>query len=128
LRHYWIVLKLLITIFATIVLLIYIERFSEMAGMAADPSVALGVVRNPSPVVHAVLALLLLVSATVLAVYKPLGLTAYGMRKLRAQPTRPPNESSASGTRWVYLSSILGIGVLILFVVLHLMGGGLRGH
>ena len=48
-RHYWVLFKLLITVFATLVLLIYMETFSFMAGVAADPSVDLGVVRNASP-------------------------------------------------------------------------------
>ncbi len=81
-RHYWVLFKLLITVFATIVLLIYMETFSVMAGVAAS-SDDLGVVRNSSPMLHAVLALLLLLVATVLAVYKPRGMTRYGRRKQR---------------------------------------------
>jgi hypothetical protein len=84
-RHYWVLFKLLITIFATVILLIYMGTFRLMAGVAADPSVDLGVVRNASPVVHATLALLVLLVATVLAVYKPRGMTPYGWRKYRAQ-------------------------------------------
>jgi len=80
-RHYWVLFKLLITVFATTVLLIYMETFSFMAGVAADPSTDLGVVRNASPVLHAALALLVLLVATALALYKPRGVTRYGRRK-----------------------------------------------
>jgi hypothetical protein len=80
-RHYWVLFKLLITVFATIVLLIYMETFSVMASVAADPSADLGVVRNDSPSLHAALAVLVLLVATVLAVYKPRGMTRYGRRK-----------------------------------------------
>jgi hypothetical protein len=80
-RHYWIVFKLLITIFATVVLLIYMETFRHMATMAAQADLEVNAVRNPSPVVHAVLALLILLVATVLAIYKPCALTSYGRRK-----------------------------------------------
>jgi hypothetical protein len=80
-RHYWVLFKLLITIFSTIVLLIYMETFSVMAGVAADPSADLGVVRNASPGLHAALALLVLLVAAVLAVYKPRGMTRYWWRK-----------------------------------------------
>ena len=86
-RHYWVVFKLLIAVFATIVLLIYMETFRYMASVAADPTVDLAVVRNASPGLHAVLALLVLLVATVLAVYKPRGITPYGQRKLREQRT-----------------------------------------
>jgi hypothetical protein len=80
-RHYWVVAKLMITVFATVILLIYMRTFTEMAGVAADPAVELGLVRNPSPLVHAILALILLLVATVFGVYKPFGMTAYGRRR-----------------------------------------------
>jgi hypothetical protein len=91
-RHYWVLFKLLINIVATIVLLTYMETFGFMAGVAADPNAELGMVRNASPVVHAAGALLLLLVATTLAVYKPRGLTPHGRRQQRAaydlQPER----------------------------------------
>ena len=63
------------------------ETFSFMAGVAADPNAELGVVRNASPALHAGAALLLLVVATTLAVYKPRGVTRYGRRKQHEQGT-----------------------------------------
>jgi hypothetical protein len=86
-RHYWVLFKLLINVFATIVLLMYMETFRFMAGVAADPSADLGVVRNASPMLHASVALLLLLAATTLAVYKPRGMTPYGRRKQNEQRT-----------------------------------------
>lgn len=80
-RHYWVVFKLLITVFATVVLWIYMETFRQMATAAGEPTRALDMVRNPSPLLHSVLALLILVVATVLAIYKPQGVTPYGRRK-----------------------------------------------
>ena len=82
-RHYWVVAKLLITVFATLVLLMYMETFALMADAAADPSADLGVVRNASPALHAGAALLLLLAATTLAVYKPRGVTRFGRRRRR---------------------------------------------
>jgi len=38
-RHYWIAIKLAITVLATVILLIYMETFRDMAGAAADPVV-----------------------------------------------------------------------------------------
>jgi hypothetical protein len=79
-RHYWVLFKLLINLFATGVLLLYTETFSVMADVAADPSTDLDLVRSSSPFLHGVAALALLLAATVLAVYKPRGLTPYGRR------------------------------------------------
>jgi hypothetical protein len=88
-RHYWVLFKLLINVFATIVLLLYMETFRFMAGVAADPSADLGVVRSTSPLLHAVAALLLLLVAATLAVYKPRGMTPYGQRKQREERRGP---------------------------------------
>jgi hypothetical protein len=125
-RHYWILFKLLIGVFATIVLLMYMETFRFMAGVAADPSVDLGMVRNPSPRLHAVLALLALLVATVLAVYKPRGMTPYGRRKQHPQRTGvgPDPGSTTSPPRWVKVFGIIALVVILLFVVLLLTGGG----
>jgi hypothetical protein len=79
-RHYWVSIKLVITVFSTVILLIYMGTFKQMAGLAGDPVAELSLVRNPSPLVHSILALVLLTAATVLAVYKPFGLTPYGAR------------------------------------------------
>ncbi|MFN2557698.1 MAG: DUF2269 domain-containing protein [Nitriliruptorales bacterium] len=84
-RHYWVLFKLLINVVATIVLLLYLPTFRFMASLAADPSTELGVVRSPSPALHAALALLLLLVATVLGVFKPRGMTGYGRRRVDAQ-------------------------------------------
>lgn len=82
LRHYWVVFKLVINVLSTIVLLLYMRTFDNLAGLAADPGTDLATVRSASPLLHAAAALLLLLTATGLAVYKPRGLTAYGRRRL----------------------------------------------
>ena len=138
-RHYWVVLKLGITIFATVILLIYMRTFRQMAGVAADPVVDLTVVRNASPIVHAILALILLLAATVLGVYKPFGMTAYGRRKYVEQRQAVSSTTLASaGTAhdldagstppWIYVAGMVAIALALLFVILHLTGGSLTHH
>jgi hypothetical protein len=85
-RHYWVLFKLLINVFATIVLLMYMQTLNSLADVAADARVDLEVVRSASPLLHAGAALLLVLTATVLAVFKPPGLTAYGRRRLARRP------------------------------------------
>jgi hypothetical protein len=80
-RHYWVVFKLLINLVSTIVLLTYMETFRFMAAVASDQGADLATVRNLSPLLHAVLALLLLLVAATLGVYKPRAMTGYGRRK-----------------------------------------------
>ena len=86
-RHYWVVFKLVITVVATVVLVLYMETFRFMADVAADPTADLGAVRNPSPALHAGAAVVLLLVTTTLAIYKPRGLTPYGRRKQERRRT-----------------------------------------
>lgn len=79
-RHYWVLFKLLITLFAITILMLYMKTFALMADVAADPIADLDMVRNASPLIHAALALSILLIAAILSVYKPRGLTRYGRR------------------------------------------------
>ena len=86
-RHYWVLFKFLINVFANVVLLMYMQTLSHLARAAAEttlPGGDLGRLRSPSPVLHAGAALLLLLVAVTLSVYKPRGMTPYGLRKQRA--------------------------------------------
>lgn len=133
-RHYWVALKLAITAFATVVLLVYMGTFRQMAGVAADPVVELGLVRNPSPLVHAILALVLLVVATTLAIYKPFGMTPYGRRKVLSNRRDDPAESAITADnvepqgRWLYaaLGGFL-LAALLALIAAHILGGS-PGH
>jgi hypothetical protein len=90
-RHYWVLFKLLINVFATIVLLMYtqtLDHFADIATETMSSNGDLSGLRSTSPLLHAGLALLLLLVATTLAVYKPRGMTPYGQRKQREQSTR----------------------------------------
>lgn len=82
-RHYWVIMKLGINVVSTLVLLTYMDTFATMAAAAADPGADLDAVRNPSPAIHAGAALVLLLGAALLSVYKPRGLTRYGWRRQR---------------------------------------------
>ncbi len=81
-RHYWVLFKLLTTLFATIILLTYMETFSALANVAADPRADLAMVRNPSPLIHSALAVLVLLVPMSLSIFKPRGKTRYGQNRL----------------------------------------------
>ena len=126
LRHYWVVLKLAITAFSTVILLVYMDTFGQMAQVAADPVVDLAEVRNASPLVHAVLALMLLMIATVLGVYKPFGMTRYGRQSHLASvaPTVSPAVTDIPhASRSIYIYALVVLGIALLFVLLHALGG-----
>jgi hypothetical protein len=88
-RHYWVLTKFLLTILATIILLLHMPTVSYFAGVAAETdSVSLGGLR--SELVHAGGGLLVLLVTTTLSVYKPRGMTPYGRRKQHEQRMEAP--------------------------------------
>ena len=90
-RHYWVITKLGITLVATVVLVAYtgtLNAFADVATRQAPTSGDLKFLRTSSVVVHSTGALVLLLAATILAVYKPAGLTRRGYRaRQRARTT-----------------------------------------
>lgn len=137
---------------ATILLLSYMQTLRFMAGVAAETTgsgAVPAVLRSFTAVLHASLALLALLVATTLAVYKPQGMTRYWQRRLREQRSRPPaaevpGSDSNAGTgdgfgevaevgsisktpRWVKVFGIIAL-VLTLLLALGLIVGGLGGH
>lgn len=80
LQHYWVVMKLVINLVASVVLLLYMQTLGALAD-AAGSAAELSAIRSSSPVLHAGAALVLLLAAVILSVYKPAGRTRYGWRK-----------------------------------------------
>jgi hypothetical protein len=85
LQHYWVVIKLLMTVLATIVLLVHLQPIGQVASVAAAnhlSSTSLHAVRLQL-VADASAALLVLLVVTALSVYKPRGKTQYARRRQR---------------------------------------------
>jgi len=88
-RHYWVLVKFLITIPSTIVLLLHMRPITYLADVAAETTLSNADLRGLriQLVVDAGAALLVLLVATTLSVYKPRGMTQYGRRKQHEQRT-----------------------------------------
>jgi len=88
-RHYWVLVKLLLTVFAAIILLLHMPTVSYFAGIAAEmDSANLAGLRGE--LLHAGGGLLVLLVTTTLSVYKPRGMTPYGWRKQRKESSSIP--------------------------------------
>ncbi|WP_307847695.1 DUF2269 domain-containing protein [Metabacillus bambusae] len=88
-RHYWVLVKFLLTLLSTIVLLLQLEPISYISGIAAETTLSNVNLRDTrlSLVLHASGGLLVLLVVTTLSVYKPRGMTRYGWRKQNKQKT-----------------------------------------
>jgi hypothetical protein len=126
-RHYWVLVKFLITVVAALVLFGFTQTLSSLGDLAANAASSIGELRSlkQSPVLHSGGGMLVLLAATVLAVYKPWGLTRYGRRELHL---RTGADDSSTGTRWGRYLLLGTLGLVLLFLIWHLIGGGPRGH
>lgn len=129
-RHYWILVKLVLTVGATTILLLHMPSVSRMKSAVAE-------------VIHSGGGLLVLLAATTLSVYKPWGRTRYGRRKQRERHKRiaadpvartsndtgeGPNRKSTTGSPWGMYVLLGTIGAALLLLIVHLMGGGHGSH
>lgn len=80
LRHYWVTIKLVITVVAFVVLVLQLDTLAALAAESRRGELLPGVLaaERGSMVLHSTLGLAVLVVPTVLSVYKPKGLTRRG--------------------------------------------------
>lgn len=144
-RHYWVLVKLTLTVASIIALLLH--QFTAVTGAAqrvtgTAPGILPDVGRlGPQLVGDSGLALLVLLAITTLATYKPWGRTSYGRRKQRQSaesrqqlgtsptstaPARPDPDSAIPLGLKIFLA-VIG-AMVVAFIVLHLAGGGLGDH
>lgn len=130
-KHYWVLAKLLLTIAATIILFLHMKPISYIAGIASQTTLS-----NPELlglqiqlIADAGAALLVLLVATMLSVYKPWGRSRYGLRKQLEQNKQVTVRESIKRKSWVFylLLGLIAL-VILMFIVLHLTGGGLGNH
>lgn len=121
-RHYWVMVKLVLTIGATTIALLHMPAVSRVAGAAAMSS-PIEIGAQTQLVAHAGGGLLVLLAITALSVFKPWGRTPYG----RSQP----QGEAAAGVSQRSLGLYLLVGTVALIVVMlavHLARGGVHGH
>ncbi len=147
LRHYWVLVKLLLTTFATIVLLEKVPLIDSAARRAGEAKLSdAGLRAAGMPLaIHAAGGLLVLLVVTTLSVYKPWGLTLYGRRRQeeRYQPSRslrtteakaksdPDSEIGGGLSRGLKILLAAGVGVFLVAVhiSMHHIGHTLHhGH
>ena len=119
-KHYWIVVKLILTLVATIVLLLHMQPIRHIATVASETSLSITDLRSLriQLIADAGAALLVLLATTTVSVYKPWGKTEFALALPKFQPTtkRP----------FGFYLLIGFIVVATLFILLHIFQGGMK--
>lgn len=126
-RHYWVITKLGLTVVATILLLVHTRPIDQVAQAASMGSLTASDLRHLrlQLVGDASAALCVLLVTTVLSVYKPWGLTPYGIRAqaITGRSNRWSTVARRSAGRYLLIAAFMFVVVIVL---LHLAGMGLR--
>ncbi len=135
-RHWWILVKFLLTIVAVVILVKHMQDVSRVSRMAKETMLSSGDLRPE--LIHAAGGLLVLLAAMTLSVFKPWSMTPYGRRRTSQaySPSRPGGEATlvrepvfvTRRPRWERIIGFHAIGLVLLLVVILHLTGGLRGH
>ena len=126
-RHWWIVVKLILTVVAVAVLFQHMRDVSRVALMVKD-EVFPGSSLRPE-LIHSAGGLLVLLVIMTLSIMKPWGLTPYGRRVAQSDAvSRPGNDAmpvhppllAAIKSQWPRILGYHAIGLLVLFAIVHL--------
>lgn len=126
-RHYWVLVKLLLTAVGTAVLLLKLAPISSLAAAAQTltfkPTELIDL--KSSILAHSVGGLLVLLVATVLAIYKPAGITALGRRVHVKLSGNEAGRAVSKARTPLWVKSFVMVGLLlVLLVVLGFLHGG----
>lgn len=111
-RHYWVIAKLVITVGASVLLLLHMQVVSGIAMAASDGATPPHHLQGPKMqvVADAGAALVVLLIAAALSIYKPHGRT------------------DEAAPRWVRVSGAIAGILIVVFMLRHIAGGGLHAH
>lgn len=127
LNYYWVAVKLFLTVAGTILLLLHMQPISYLAGIATDGSFAtnqeLGL--RIDIIQKSALAILLLLTITTISVYKPWGKIQF-VSIAPIKNVDQPVTALLKSWRFYLLAGL--IGLIIIFIVIHLLSGGMERH
>lgn len=119
-KHWWVFVKLILTVIATLILILHMQPISYLADVATQNVISYDELRGLRVriVADAAAAILVLTAITTVSVYKPWGRIQFGLSlpTFRATTKKPMGK---------YL--VIGFAIaFIIFILLHLMKGGMH--
>lgn len=123
-KHYWIVVKLALTILATLVLIGHTKELSAAVNLSTQSMSNRFILVDKPFIVHSVGGLIVLIVISTISVYKPWGKTSFAksnstkMTKNELKPIKP----------WGKYALIAFVILAIIIIIKHLFDGGLNHH
>ncbi|GAB2452911.1 hypothetical protein GCM10011375_40010 [Hymenobacter qilianensis] len=129
-KHYWVLVKLVLTVGATLLLLLHMQPVTYLADVAAKTDLSATDLRGLrlQLLADAAAALVVLLTATAISVYKPWGRIGQ-WRQARRDRVERGLPASAGPTPWSRYLLLILLALGLLFVLgKHLLSGGMGHH
>lgn len=128
-KHYWIVVKLFLTIASTALLLLHMKPINYLASVAAEPSFSN--TQHSGQIIYLIAkagaAIIFLLAITTISSYKPWGKIKYGLQNNQGNSMQIQKKyTPIKQTRKLYL--LIGLVILILLIIIKHIAGGNMGH
>ena len=129
-KHYWIVVKLILTFAVTILLLLHMKPISYLAGIATYTTFTNSLLPGMriQLIAYAGAALLVLLATNTISVYKPWGRIQFSLLRNHKRNIDVQVERTAVKKSWGFYLLIGLFCLALLFIVIHILGGGMGGH
>jgi hypothetical protein len=129
LKHYWIAVKLFLTTFSTIILILHLKPIIYLARLANDNSIS--AIKQSGLQIQLIAdagaAILVLLAAITISIYKPWGKINISLFKKNTEKEMQENQIKPKKTLMFYIN-IAMILLVVAFIIMHLFGGGMGPH
>ena len=127
-KYYWVTVKFLLTIAATLLLLLHMQPITHAAQLAAEvpPGNAELYAAGKQLLVDACAAMVLLLAIIAISVYKPWGKIQFARNK--QEKLKEASSTVTTGNRWGQYAIIAFFVFVLLFIIKHLLDGGMSHH
>lgn len=127
-KHYWIIVKLFLTVGSTLLLLLHMQPISYLAAVATDDSFANSQYAEQiiNLISKAGAAIVVLLAIITISIYKPWG--KIQVKQINKYDIKMQDKEIKPKKSWTFYSLIVLVGLIIIFIVSHLLGGGMHGH
>jgi hypothetical protein len=127
-KHYWIVVKLFLTVFSTLILLLHLQPIRHLSTLAKNGQIAeihqsglqLQLIADS---IAAMLVLLIILS---ISIYKPWGKISFS--NLKSKNSNMVNIQQKPKKTMLYYINIGFIIFILVFIIMHILGGGMGKH
>ena len=127
-KHYWIIVKLFLTVGSTVLLLLHMQPISYFASAATETSFSNS--QHAGQIINLIskagAAILVLLAITTISIYKPWG--KIQVKQNNNYNIKMQDNDTKTKKSWTFYVLIGLVSLIIIFIISHLLGGGMHGH